>query len=249
MSAEERARAFDRFWQSGEPRRDGRPNGHFGLGLAIVRELVVGDGGDVALEPSPSGGLEVIVRMRRSAGVVAPRPRQLSTRLRHADRVAVDHVGVADAGAVDEVGERVAARGTGGSPRTRRPRPPAGRSGPRSGRARPCSVVSGPSTAARMSASVISLGRPGEHVAAADAALRAHEPGALHREQDLLEVRLGEAVRSAISFTDVGGRSRAARATGARGPRSRPGSRPSSAAHGRTRRHAAPTVLRPGRHA
>ena len=53
-------------------------------------------------------------------------------------------------------------------------------------------VVSGPSTAARISASVISLGRAGEHVAAADAALGAHEPGALHREQDLLEVRLGE---------------------------------------------------------
>ena len=41
MTAEERARAFDRFWQSGAARRDGRPNGHFGLGLAIVRELVV----------------------------------------------------------------------------------------------------------------------------------------------------------------------------------------------------------------
>ena len=79
MSAEERTHAFERFWQSGESRRDGRPNGHFGLGLSIVRELVRGDGGDVALEPSASGGLEVIVRMKRSAGVVAPRPRQLST--------------------------------------------------------------------------------------------------------------------------------------------------------------------------
>ena len=53
--------------------------------------------------------------------------------------------------------------------------------------------MSGPSTAARMSASVISVGRAGEHVAAADAALRAHEARALHREQDLLEVGLGEA--------------------------------------------------------
>jgi signal transduction histidine kinase len=74
MSAEERACAFDRFWQSGEARKDGRPNGHFGLGLSIVRELVVGDGGDVALEPSAAGGLEVVVRMRRSE-----RERQLST--------------------------------------------------------------------------------------------------------------------------------------------------------------------------
>ena len=48
MTADERARAFDRFWQSAAARRDGRPNGHFGLGLAIVRELVVADGGDVA---------------------------------------------------------------------------------------------------------------------------------------------------------------------------------------------------------
>jgi signal transduction histidine kinase len=85
MTAEERARAFDRFWQSGDARKHGRPNGHFGLGLAIVRELVVGDGGDVALEPSASGGLEVIVRMRRSDAAVVrsesarERGRQLST--------------------------------------------------------------------------------------------------------------------------------------------------------------------------
>ena len=50
----------------------------------------------------------------------------------------------------------------------------------------------GPSTAATISASVISLGRPGEHVAAADAPLRPHEPGALDRQQDLLEVGLGK---------------------------------------------------------
>jgi signal transduction histidine kinase len=83
MSAEERACAFDRFWQSGEARKDGRPNGHFGLGLSIVRELVVGDGGDVALEPSAAGGLEVVVRLRRSEmpppRVEDRRDRQLST--------------------------------------------------------------------------------------------------------------------------------------------------------------------------
>jgi signal transduction histidine kinase len=65
MSEDERARAFDRFWQSGAARREGRPNGHFGLGLAIVRKLAVSDGGDVRLEASPGGGLEVVVRMRR----------------------------------------------------------------------------------------------------------------------------------------------------------------------------------------
>jgi signal transduction histidine kinase len=83
MSPEERACAFDRFWQSGGARKDGRPNGHFGLGLSIVRELVVGDGGDVALEPSAAGGLEVVVRMRRSevptVRVDHGRERQLST--------------------------------------------------------------------------------------------------------------------------------------------------------------------------
>jgi signal transduction histidine kinase len=84
MTADERARAFDRFWQSGGARKDGRPNGHFGLGLSIVRELVVGDGGHVALEPSASGGLEVIVRMRRSdvpalRELGNERERQLST--------------------------------------------------------------------------------------------------------------------------------------------------------------------------
>jgi two-component system sensor histidine kinase MprB len=77
MTPEERARAFDRFWQSGPARGTGRPNGHFGLGLSIVRELVVGDGGDVALEPATGGGLEVVVRLRPDRS--APRGRQLST--------------------------------------------------------------------------------------------------------------------------------------------------------------------------
>lgn len=67
MTAPERARAFDRFWQSGTARRDGRPNGHFGLGLAIVRELVVRDGGEVALDAVPGGtGLRVTVRLVRA---------------------------------------------------------------------------------------------------------------------------------------------------------------------------------------
>ncbi len=57
-------RAFDRFWQSGVARRDGRPNGHFGLGLAIVRELVVGDGGDIALRAVVPHGLAVTVQLR-----------------------------------------------------------------------------------------------------------------------------------------------------------------------------------------
>jgi signal transduction histidine kinase len=76
MTRDQRERAFDRFWQSGESRRDGRPNGHFGLGLAIVRELVVSDGGDVVLEESQGGGLEVVVRLRP-----APRPQTSARQL------------------------------------------------------------------------------------------------------------------------------------------------------------------------
>ena len=64
MSDEECARAFDRFWQSAVARRDGRPNGHFGLGLAIVRELVAADGGDVTLRAVQPHGLAVTLRMR-----------------------------------------------------------------------------------------------------------------------------------------------------------------------------------------
>jgi signal transduction histidine kinase len=78
MSREEKARAFDRFWQSGDARRDGRAAGHFGLGLPIVRQLVVADGGEVALADSRGGGLEVRVRLR-AAPLDARRPRQLSS--------------------------------------------------------------------------------------------------------------------------------------------------------------------------
>jgi hypothetical protein len=39
-----------------------------------VRELVVADGGDVRLEPSASGGLEVVVRLRRGDRIERPGP-------------------------------------------------------------------------------------------------------------------------------------------------------------------------------
>jgi signal transduction histidine kinase len=60
LSDEQRARAFDRFWRAGAGDSDG---GGFGLGLAIVRQLVVADGGDVTLGPSAAGGLEVAVTL------------------------------------------------------------------------------------------------------------------------------------------------------------------------------------------
>jgi signal transduction histidine kinase len=62
MSAEDRARAFDRFWRAPGTERD---HVGFGLGLAIVRELVRADGGDVVLADAPGGGLRVVIVLAR----------------------------------------------------------------------------------------------------------------------------------------------------------------------------------------
>ena len=51
LSADDRERAFDRFWR-GDHNRPGT-----GLGLAIVRDLVAASGGDVVLEEGPTGGV------------------------------------------------------------------------------------------------------------------------------------------------------------------------------------------------
>jgi signal transduction histidine kinase len=61
MSEDQRARAFDRFWRAGGDRA-GETAG-FGLGLAIVRQLVVADGGEVMLGASAAGGLQVTLRL------------------------------------------------------------------------------------------------------------------------------------------------------------------------------------------
>ena len=53
MTAEQRARAFDRFWRAGSP-GDGT-----GLGLAIVHRLLRADGGSVELLDAEGGGLDV----------------------------------------------------------------------------------------------------------------------------------------------------------------------------------------------
>jgi signal transduction histidine kinase len=63
MTAEERERAFDRFWSR---RSDG---GGSGLGLAIVRRLVVSDGGAVELRAAPGRGVEAVVRLRPATAV------------------------------------------------------------------------------------------------------------------------------------------------------------------------------------
>lgn len=62
MTGVDRARAFDRFWRSGEGAAGGA-----GLGLAIVRELAESDGGSAAVEPNPSGGLVAVLRLPGSS--------------------------------------------------------------------------------------------------------------------------------------------------------------------------------------
>jgi signal transduction histidine kinase len=59
MSAEQRARAFDRFWREPSIRSSGS-----GLGLAIVRRLVTADGGMVELRQAPGHGLDAVVRLQ-----------------------------------------------------------------------------------------------------------------------------------------------------------------------------------------
>ncbi|HEX5614267.1 MAG TPA: ATP-binding protein [Acidimicrobiia bacterium] len=58
LSAEERARAFDRFWRAADA-----PKGGSGIGLAIVAQLATASGGDAVLLPGPGGvGIDAVVR-------------------------------------------------------------------------------------------------------------------------------------------------------------------------------------------
>ena len=59
MTAEQRERAFDRFWRA----RPGDGEGT-GLGLAVVRQLADASGGGAELRPAPGGGLDAVVRLR-----------------------------------------------------------------------------------------------------------------------------------------------------------------------------------------
>jgi signal transduction histidine kinase len=58
MTAEQRTRAFDRFW------RVGSPGGGTGLGLAIVHRLLTADGGSIELLEPEGGGLDVRMTFR-----------------------------------------------------------------------------------------------------------------------------------------------------------------------------------------
>lgn len=58
MTAEQRARAFDRFWRAGPPDAEGT-----GLGLAVVRQLVDASGGTAELRPAQGGGLDAVASL------------------------------------------------------------------------------------------------------------------------------------------------------------------------------------------
>ncbi len=57
MSAEDRERAFDRFWRN-HPERDGT-----GLGLAIVRQLAEASSGTAVLRKATTGGVDAVVTL------------------------------------------------------------------------------------------------------------------------------------------------------------------------------------------
>jgi signal transduction histidine kinase len=59
LGADERARAFDRFWRAGSGEGSG-------LGLAIARRLVAVDEGEIELLEAGTGGVDAVVRLRPS---------------------------------------------------------------------------------------------------------------------------------------------------------------------------------------
>jgi signal transduction histidine kinase len=59
MSAEQRERAFDRFWRGSVTDSEGT-----GLGLAIVRQLLEASGGTAELRSNPDSGLDAVARLR-----------------------------------------------------------------------------------------------------------------------------------------------------------------------------------------
>ncbi|WIM94856.1 ATP-binding protein [Actinoplanes oblitus] len=79
MNAQDRRRAFDRFWRSPQARDDGS-----GLGLAIVERLVTASGGRIHLDQAPATGIDAVIRLRPAhrpgPAITARRP---GTQVRH----------------------------------------------------------------------------------------------------------------------------------------------------------------------
>jgi signal transduction histidine kinase len=71
MTAEQRERAFDRFWRA----RPGDGEGT-GLGLAVVRQLADASGGGAELRPAHGGGLDAMVRFRPADEPLPPAQRR-----------------------------------------------------------------------------------------------------------------------------------------------------------------------------
>jgi signal transduction histidine kinase len=68
LSAEDRTRAFDRFWRGPGRSPSGTSDdlGGTGLGLSIVKKLVIADGGTIRLDAGSTGGVDAVVRYRRA---------------------------------------------------------------------------------------------------------------------------------------------------------------------------------------
>ncbi|MEU6800725.1 sensor histidine kinase [Streptomyces neyagawaensis] len=75
MTAEQRARAFDRFW-----RAPGAPKGGTGLGLSLVQRLAHASGGEVTLHEAATGGLDAVVRLPSAEPPVPPGGHSFGTR-------------------------------------------------------------------------------------------------------------------------------------------------------------------------
>ncbi|MCX4821277.1 HAMP domain-containing histidine kinase [Streptomyces sp. NBC_01142] len=68
MTAEQRGRAFDRFWRAPDAAKGGT-----GLGLALVQRLTLASGGEALLLPAPGGGLKAVIRLQPAMSRRSPR--------------------------------------------------------------------------------------------------------------------------------------------------------------------------------